>query len=142
MASAAPLITKRKFGINQMGLEIGQKCADLHIVYRTAYWYDRLGTVLGWGDLSADDFNRIASVLSDGELFIAARRIKRAQIGDLVQVDELLDASPFVIGRNQFFHVSRVKDVIQSPYIYMVVSHSQSSLLLRLRLAFLSAEGG
>ncbi len=33
-------------------------------------WYNRLGEKLGWGDLSIEDMQRIASQLEEGELFI------------------------------------------------------------------------
>jgi hypothetical protein len=49
------------------GLHCGQiRCREVH----NPGWYNKLGEKLGWGDLNADDFLRIACELEPDELFI------------------------------------------------------------------------
>lgn len=55
---------------NLFGLRCGQgRGGDTKIGHNNG-WYNRAGEKLGWGDLSAEDLQRISSELEDGELFI------------------------------------------------------------------------
>jgi hypothetical protein len=110
-------IAQRPERLTQWGLSIGQR-RQSDVVYRTGYWYNRFGVVLGWGDLSRDDFGRISSALIDGELLFVSTRVRRAQVNDTIQINDLLEANPFVISRERFYVVSNAKDVLQDPYEY------------------------
>ena len=104
--------------LDRLGLKCGQRYTAVRAVYRTAYWYNQSGEVLGWGDLSGDDFHRIASRLNDGELLFVTRRIGRAQIGDSIDRGDILKSVPFVIGAKCLYLVAAAKDTFQNPYSY------------------------
>lgn len=52
------------------GLRCGQMCGSSTRMAKNAGWYNKSGEKLGFGDLSAADFQRISSELENGELFI------------------------------------------------------------------------
>lgn len=69
-------LTKGMYGTQFMatrGGPFGLECGQMHGLRKITHnsgWYNKLGEKLGWGDLSADDFRRIAAELPEGELFI------------------------------------------------------------------------
>lgn len=55
---------------NLFGLACGQMCSRHNKLTHNSGWYNKRGEKLGWGDLSANDFQRIAAEIADNELFI------------------------------------------------------------------------
>lgn len=55
---------------NLFGLGCGQlSCSDKKITHNSG-WYNKRGEKLGWGDLSAEDFQRIATEIAADEVFV------------------------------------------------------------------------
>jgi hypothetical protein len=61
-------VTRGRAGL--FGLFNGQMRGGPKKLTHNSGWYNRKGQKLGWGDLSADDFKRIAGGLKKGELFV------------------------------------------------------------------------
>jgi len=118
MATATLVRAGSSVRLESLGLKIGQRYPSTEVFYRSGYWYDETGTVLGWGDLSPSDFRNIASVLKIGQLIFVAPPIGRPQVGTQIRMENLLGSSPFVIGANEFFFISTATETIRNPYVY------------------------
>lgn len=57
-----------KTSLERLGLREGRIRSDDFV--HNGGWYNSKGEKIGWGDLSSDDINRLASNLSDDEVFV------------------------------------------------------------------------
>lgn len=89
-------------------------------------WYDRWGNKLGWGDLSPDDFRRIAAEIPVDELFVVLGEQesfwefveKIGPIGSMSRtrpeidhpgVEYMVQHAHFIIGRGRLYYIDRYK---------------------------------
>jgi hypothetical protein len=62
--------------IGPFGLHWGQTRRGCKLKMKNALWYNRIGEMIGAGDLSTKDFQRVAKELDDGELFFVVHDTK------------------------------------------------------------------
>ncbi|MBI2003282.1 hypothetical protein HYT45_03845 [Candidatus Uhrbacteria bacterium] len=110
------------------GLYCGQMRGGKTKLTHNSGWYNKLGEKLGWGDLTAKDFRRIAKGLKDGELFITLGEqdsfwnfvTRYGAIGSMCAVKPEAEApgaeyvaahASYVIARNQLYQVDRFGDL-------------------------------
>ena len=73
-------------------------------------WYNRLGEKLGFGDLSVEDFDRIAAGLEEGELFII-----------LSESDSFWN---FVTKPGHFGYQAKTQPTVEAPGVEYVAAHA------------------
>lgn len=115
-------LTKGMYGheFNPTGEMFGLRCGQMRggdtRMTRNSGWYNKAGEKLGFGDLSAKDFQRIASELEDGELFVILGEQdsfwnfvgSMAETKPMVEapgVDYVAEHAIYVIARNQLYRV-------------------------------------
>ncbi|MCX6736027.1 MAG: hypothetical protein NTZ13_03000 [Candidatus Parcubacteria bacterium] len=91
------------------GLACGQMCSEKKITHNSG-WYNRSGEKLGWGDLNAEDFARIARELDAGEFFIIlSEQDSRWKVPEGKEEDPgvlyVAEHALYIITRNQLFRV-------------------------------------
>lgn len=105
----------------------GQMRGRKIMIGRNAGWFNKLGERLGWGDLSTQDFRRIAKGLNKGELFIVlsesdsrfSSSLKSAakEEMDFPGVDHVLKTAMYVIARRKVYIVDRYSSIKEKKWI-------------------------
>lgn len=109
--------------VNLFGLSCGQMCGGGTKMTHNSGWYNKKGEKLGWGDLSAENFNKISEEIEPNELFITlgeqasfwnfnSTRAVKGIIGeqqlteDAPGIEYVAQHAQFIISRHQLWHVS------------------------------------
>jgi len=111
---------------NLFGLRCGSiRYGDTKIIHNGG-WYNKYGEKLGWGDLSAEDFERIARELESNELFVVLGEedshwnfIVRSRIvgmgSEAPGLDYVAEHAQYVVTKGQTYHVSRFQNPTSWP---------------------------
>ena len=82
------------------GLTPGQRRDKGERFYSRSRWYDSTGNVLGWGDLSVGDVERIRRVLQRHELFMIVDSLRDwLDPSEAVNPQQLIEQAPIVISK-------------------------------------------
>jgi hypothetical protein len=118
---------------NLFGLLCGQMSGSATKITHNSGWYNKRGEKLGWGDLSAEDFQRISMGIAADELFIILGeqdshgnfQNKRVTTGILFK-KEITEAAPgveyvaahaiYVIAKGQLYSLGAVGAWVEERY--------------------------
>lgn len=96
--------------LRRYGLNLGQRRDEQSLCYRSGGWYTRDGLLLGYGDLSRRDIERIKSNLRPSELFLVLKSgpfsLKSDNSGFL---HDIVGQTPLVISSLGVFLISQSK---------------------------------
>jgi len=103
---------------SEFDLRWGQQRTDHALFYPNSNWYDERGQLLGYGDLSIDDVQRIKKKLRDDQLFIVIGGANPPVGGSsgAASVEALFESSPFIFAREGQFFVTRLTQNLKSPF--------------------------
>lgn len=112
-------------------LKIGQICQDkAKKVTHRSRWYTEYGERVGYGDLSIDDFRKIASKLNSKKLFIVLPESSSEWDDTSVKsVDHLAQHALYVITSSTMLSVERHPRVKNSPIFNFVNKKELRELL-------------
>lgn len=145
-------LTRGMYGneFNRTGTVFGLRCGQMRYrpdkITHNSGWYNKLGEKLGWGDLGASDFKRIAKELEDGELFIILGESDSfwnfvTQIGP---IGSMLKTTPTIEAPGIDYVASHARFVIAQGKLYFVddFCSSKQGVLEMYGLEFTVLRGG